>query len=225
MLKKTRTFTSLFVCALLIGLAVPALAVDGCIEINQAKVLAAGGFPYSISDKGCYRLTSNLTVTQPVNGINVYTILATIDLNGFGVYGPAHRPTCNAAGTGIASSNGLLAIINGTVSGFTTGISIGSGARIEQVTVTGNCGDGIDAFNGLVMKSVVGFNSGAGISTFGGIVRDNIITSNTGVGLNFSVPGGYVNNYIWFNGNNSYQGQVSGGLNLGGNVCGDALCP
>jgi hypothetical protein len=38
-------------------------AVDGVIEINQASVLANGGFPVTLSEAGSYHLTSNLDVT------------------------------------------------------------------------------------------------------------------------------------------------------------------
>jgi len=49
--------------AMLLGVVGSAGAVDGTIEINQAKVLAQGGsFPYTIGASGSYRLTGNLTV-------------------------------------------------------------------------------------------------------------------------------------------------------------------
>ena len=47
-----------------IGLASLASAADGVIEINQASVKAAGGFPFVISQPGSYRLTGNLDVTD-----------------------------------------------------------------------------------------------------------------------------------------------------------------
>ena len=52
-----------------LGLATPALAVDGVIEINQARAMAGGitagdnpGFPVNLTESGSYRLTSDLTV-------------------------------------------------------------------------------------------------------------------------------------------------------------------
>ena len=37
-----------------------ALAVDGVVLINQSTVVAAGGFPYIISQPGSYKLSGNL---------------------------------------------------------------------------------------------------------------------------------------------------------------------
>ena len=50
--------------ALFLGLLCPpaAQAIDGLIEISQAKISASGGFPYVISSADSYVLTSNLTV-------------------------------------------------------------------------------------------------------------------------------------------------------------------
>jgi hypothetical protein len=42
---------------------IPALAEDGVIEINQAKINASGFPIFSISSSGSYKLTSNITVT------------------------------------------------------------------------------------------------------------------------------------------------------------------
>ncbi len=50
-----------------------ARAVDGVLEINQTIVMAAGGFPYSITQPGSYILTGNLAVSAAgTNAINVW---------------------------------------------------------------------------------------------------------------------------------------------------------
>ena len=61
-------------------LASAALAVDGVIEINQARAAAGNvtpgdgpGFPVVISASGSYRLTSNLLATSGQDGIDVTT--------------------------------------------------------------------------------------------------------------------------------------------------------
>jgi hypothetical protein len=96
---KREKLASVFIAAAtVLGLAGPAGAVDGTIEINQAKVLAAGGFPFIITTPGSYRLTSNLTV--PAGKIGIENSAGgtaggvTIDLNGFSIIGP----TAPAAG-------------------------------------------------------------------------------------------------------------------------------
>lgn len=134
---------------LLVGLlAGPVLAVDGVIEINQAKVKAGGVtaadtplFPVTIDHPGSYRLTSDLDVTDATaraNGtsaanqtaINVTADYVTIDLNGFSIVGPAvctgvpPALSCTSAGLGSgisdASGNGIthLTVVNGSVHGM-----------------------------------------------------------------------------------------------------------
>lgn len=49
--------------------AATAQAVDGVIEINHAKVVAAGGYPYRINQPGSYRLTSNLIQPDPATRV------------------------------------------------------------------------------------------------------------------------------------------------------------
>ena len=66
---------------LLLAFAVPALAVDGVLEINQACAVNTGcstgdtaGFPVTISTSGSYRLTSNLESNAPaIDMIDVTT--------------------------------------------------------------------------------------------------------------------------------------------------------
>jgi hypothetical protein len=45
-----------------------AFGVDGVTLINQSTVIAAGGFPYTISRPGSYKLSGNLTVPTGVDG-------------------------------------------------------------------------------------------------------------------------------------------------------------
>lgn len=144
-----RTGTSFVVVALLTsGLAVgPCFAVDGVIEINQAKAMAGGvtpgdgpGFPVTLSVGGSYRLTSNLDVVaggqgspESLNGI-VAAPSSTledefdIDLNGFALIGPYTctfvagegpncMPTVFATGVGISGGVGLR-VHDGAVIGF-----------------------------------------------------------------------------------------------------------
>ena len=54
-----------YTVALIAMILVPACvyAVDGQVLINQSTVIAAGGFPYVISQPGSYKLSGNLNVT------------------------------------------------------------------------------------------------------------------------------------------------------------------
>src|SRR3989442_9173749 len=62
-----------------------AFAVDGVVLINQATVNAAGGFPYTISLAGSYKLSGNLLVPNGVDGIKINASNVTLDLNGFNI--------------------------------------------------------------------------------------------------------------------------------------------
>lgn len=142
---------SLFVLALLYLLVAPAaFAVDGVLEINQASVDAAGGFPLTISQAGSYRLTSSLTVPSGENGIEATVDDVWLDLNGFSLIGPG---SCTAtigvddklesvicSGTLGIGLDGVAAVSNGTIRGFSTGITGVSGRPIEidRMVVTEN---------------------------------------------------------------------------------------
>src|SRR5690348_5191897 len=74
-------------------------AVDGVVLINQSTVMAAGGFPYIISQPGSYKLSGNLTMTTTPTGnyvgncggltspcdiaIGIGNSNVSLDLNGF----------------------------------------------------------------------------------------------------------------------------------------------
>jgi hypothetical protein len=65
--------------------AARAFAVDGQILINQASVMAQGGFPFKIDESGSYKLSGNLVVPSGSNGIAISVPNVTIDLNGFSI--------------------------------------------------------------------------------------------------------------------------------------------
>ena len=109
------------VLALMISAAaavMPVWADDGVVLINQAKVIVAGGFPYSINTAGSYRLAGNLTVSSPVNAINVTAAPVTIDLNGFTITGSS------LVAVGILGSAGSLTVSGGTIQSFLSGVDV-----------------------------------------------------------------------------------------------------
>lgn len=106
----------------LLALPIAVLAVDGVIMIDQAKALAgnvtpgdAAGFPVTISRSGSYRLSSNLTVPQGSNAVEITASSVTLDLNGFTIAGPA--VVSNALGI-VGNNRTDLRIGNGGVTGF-----------------------------------------------------------------------------------------------------------
>ena len=62
-----------------------AFAVDGVTLINQSTVLAAGGFPYTITTAGSYKLSGNLVASAGKQAILVAATNVVLDLAGFNV--------------------------------------------------------------------------------------------------------------------------------------------
>jgi parallel beta-helix repeat protein len=157
---KLRMLAALLLAAVAtLAWAASAGAVDGTIEINQAKVMAAGGFPYVISNSGSYRLTSNLTVTSTsADAIGVNANHVTIDLNGFSIGGPGGS-TSNGGING--ASAGALTVENGSVTGFPGGYGIVTGKNgiVRNVQVDADYG---------------GISGGAGSLITGNTANDSI---------------------------------------------------
>ncbi len=153
--------------------ASPGLAVDGVIEINQARALAgtitpgdAAGFPVTLSETGSYRLTGNLTVPdENTTAIEIAADHVTLDLNGFGILGPG---TATGTGFGIKALTAQehTVVINGTVRGMgSSGMNLKSFSRVERVDASHNGYDGIRVQSGsLVLSSIAYSNGWAGIA-------------------------------------------------------------
>ncbi len=235
--EKTRPHLGPLLTGLLtVGLAVPALAVDGVIEINQARALAGGvsvgdfpGYPINLTVSGSYRLTSDLAGALNNDAIVVGADDVTIDLNGFTIYG----------GGGLVNDGISLAgqknveIRNGTIRGFTrNGIFSNINThyvRVIGVRAIGNTIAGIDlqGSGNLIDGCTVLNNPGYGMRAFdGSLVVDSVARGNGGVGLSLVGAGGYRSNVLTGNNGGDANAQVSGGLQLGPNVCGtDLVCP
>jgi parallel beta-helix repeat protein len=166
------------------GFAASAGAVDGTIEINQAKVLASSGFPYQINASGSYRLTSNLTVSSAAaDAIEVFVNNVTIDLNGFSITGPG-----GSSSTGVnASSQTDVTVENGTITGFHFGVASGSFLIVRNVHADVD-GFGVNAGLNSVIEGCTMNNSpdatGAGINCAGVcVISGNTVNGNAGVGI------------------------------------------
>jgi hypothetical protein len=195
-----------------------ARATDGVVEINQASVKAAGGFPFTISQSGSYRLTGNLDLTdasarpggQPPEMTTAIVVNAsdvTIDLNGFTIKGAtscsgAPSTTCSptGGGNGISASNGQhnVTVQNGTVRGMgNVGIILeGVESRVERVRSVSNGEFGIRAET--VVNCTADDNGDAGISTAQAVLdttaswngQDGIIAASTVVNCTARSNGG-----------------------------------
>ena len=215
----------------------PIHAVDGVIEISQACAENTGcfsgdsaGFPVVITNAGSYRLTTNLDVPGDRNGIQINADDVTLDLNGFNLV---------SAG-GVGSEDGIrwftqenIEIRNGTVRGFpehgiTSGNSTSLSARVIGVRAIGNGARGLDLQGvGHLADGCTALNNGTGIFTSGGgaLVINSVASGNTNFGLHADVFTGYRSNVLTDNNGGNANPQLSGGLQLGANLCGNALCP
>jgi hypothetical protein len=201
-------------------------AADGVIEINQARALAGGvspgdtpGFPVTISRSGSYRLTGNLDFTG-FAGIVLTAPHVTIDLNGFviEVSGPGTCGICDP------DSQGATTIINGTVVvyGGGYGVKVAGGSRVEAVNMTSynQTGSvvGISVGGAGIVTRCIVKGPTVGIAVSGGLVSHNEVTAGN-IALQMSAPTGFVGNSL------AAPTFVSGGIQLGPNICGAGVCP
>src|SRR5262245_11425475 len=141
--------------------AAPILATDGVIEINQAKVVANGGFPFTISQPGSYRLTSNLTAAGVAGpGTNLVVINAnnvSLDLNGFAIIGLASIGSPTVTSTGVTTPT---RIYNGTLRDCINTGNFVNLVSVDDVVVINSVNNRIYATQGRVARAnVVGSNT------------------------------------------------------------------
>jgi hypothetical protein len=101
--------------------------VDGVVLLNQSTIIASGGFPYTISQRGSYKLSGPLVVPDGVNGIFITASNVTLDLNGFSIEGSCTSRICFNTGIQIGATNNnpkAITIRNGVISGFDGGINL-----------------------------------------------------------------------------------------------------
>jgi hypothetical protein len=169
--------------------AAPAFAVDGVVLINQSTVLAAGGFPYRITQPGSYKLSGNLVVPAGVDGIGILTDGVTIDLNGFRISGAvtcfiyAGGVVCDpfqpSSPAGISGTTNDVTIRNGSIVGFAFGIELlGTNNLVEEIHATGNFDTGIQVSKALVRRNTVGQNGNTGIHADVATVMENVVIDN-----------------------------------------------
>ena len=191
---------------LIVGLAAPVYAVDGAIEINQARALAGGvtatdtaGFPVTLDSPGTYVLTGTLTTpVANVDGIDITSADVTLDLNGFSLIGPG---VAAFAFFGIdGNGNVRIAVKNGNVVGFGwRGISLAFECLIDHVVSMNHDDAGINCNSQSIIQNSVANNNGAwGINAGGQVVG----WSDAATGLRA---------FLWDNGVMTDLGDLPGG--------------
>jgi hypothetical protein len=238
----------------LLLLATPALAIDGEILIDQARVNAGGitpgdtpGFPATLSRPGRYKLTGNLRVPAGKSGIEVVQHDVTVDLNGLTISSaPTAQVTAGvrADAVGGGASAQRLTVRNGTITGFhdgiraglfavienmrITGINVGvhaASSRVAHSTITGNGYAGVSCAGCVLEQNLIALNLGYGAIVDGGdVVLGNLIVSNIYEGIYCQGTCGYGNNLLFENNNNGAQVAGSGFFPLHPNIC-EPACP
>ncbi len=187
----------------LLSAAAPAGAVDGVLEISQSCATQTGcfagdaaGFPITISAEGSYRLTGNLTVSDPnLDGLVVTAAGVTVDFNGFALSGPA---TGSGSGSGVTGTgtDGADAIRstfrNGTIRGFRSlaiALAGASQVRVDDMGIDSNAGGGLETGErGKLHGNNVSDNTGSAFTSgivagASSTVSGNVVTGNPGGGI------------------------------------------
>jgi len=218
---------SLLVALTMALIPAAALAIDGQVLINMSTVAAAGGFPYTITQAGSYKLSGNLTVP---NGDTTAILIAhdnvTLDLNGFSILGPvdctAGFPCANRGGNlghGVRAGTDSpakmyfnITVRNGTISGMgADGVHIlGDNVTVEDLHVRNSGLSGIvvrstgtgDQLSLIIRRNTIEWNSSYGIKAYAGLISDNTISHAGDPGISVQQFGGVVtHNFVSF-GNN-----------------------
>ena len=194
-----RALLSMMSMALLPGYA---FAADGQVLINQASVMAAGGFPYTITQPGSYKLSGNLTIAENANRHPGQRRQRHHDLNGFGIIGPTvcvGFPVTSCfpigGGYGLVSNQINTNVVSGFVRGMgSDGIRVNDGS-IRNVHANSNGHNGLAVGNGSVifMDNVSNSNGKAGFLG-AGIFSGNIAMFNADVGMFIECPSTVIGN-------------------------------
>ena len=126
---------------------------------------------------------------------------------------------------------GTSATVRGNVVAYNAANAIfGNGGVIDGNTVSWNTGTGISTSQAVVTNNLVGHSGNAGIQCFGRCVaKNNMVSFSTGfgfVGGAGASAGGFGDNVFTDNNGGTGNPQVSGGIEIGTNVCdGNTTCP
>lgn len=171
-------------CVAFLG-AGAAQAVDGATEINDASVMAAGGYPFGIGASGSYVLTGNLTPPAGLGALVVTAPSVEIDLNGFGLVGAGAAASDGIEVLGIGTDGTVVK--DGSITGFgAAGISGGSNLKVFRMRISGNATGIAGASDCLIAESVVAENGGVGIDVSGCKIENNVVQGNANTGISGS---------------------------------------
>jgi len=184
----------------LVSMPFSVLATEGALEINQACVADGcfpgdtAGYPVTISTHGNYVFTSNLTLDDTgLTAVRVNSDNVSIDLKGFGIFGPnvctGVQDECTSKGGGFGISSSItqrnIIVRNGIIRGMgRAGIDIGEQSVVEGIVTEHNWRTGIFVRAGsTVRNSNANFNGYLGMEAHESRVIDCSASDNGQVGF------------------------------------------
>ena len=216
-------------------------------QARQSYVLTSG---LAVPDANTTAITLNENSALDLNGFTIQGVttcsasptLCTNTGSGYGVnaYGGAQIRNGTILGMGSAGIRGAGLLVENVRIEHSGGIGISGGNGGAAWTIRGcrvqlNGSHGIDLSIGaggdgaIVERNVIRRIGGDGVSGEDLTVTNNAINANDGYGLNlnfFAADSGYAGNVINDNNGGNGSAQVSGGVQMGSNVCGgDTTCP
>ena len=201
-------------------------------EIGQAPTAqssdtAATVVFITITEPGKYRLITNLNGGGRPFVISIESSNVTLDLNGFSITG---------GNDAIRATGSNIAIFNGSINpGDGYGISGGANCRVEKLRIGGGR-DGMSLGPNCIVKDNTVQAAHAGILCFGGcVISGNTVSTNSEVAIGATNSSLVVGNTATSTGNialvaddttgyaqnvlHGNQADVSGGVQIGGNLC------
>lgn len=195
-----------------------------------------------------FRLTSDLIPNNSAIRVEIDDV--TVDLNGFVIGGPSVSGT--GSGVTIVGDDDRegITVRNGVIRNMSRyGVELGKYSRVENLTIIECDRDGINVDEGSVVSNNIvhesrndGISVGAGSTVshntvfdsgdngiragLGAAVTANTVRGSAEFGLLLETNSGYRSNVLSDNNGGDEAAQVSGGIDLGGNLCGaDGSCP
>ncbi len=211
---------------LLLTASLPAHAVDGEILITQAKALAGNvspgdtpGFPVTLSIPGKYKLAGSLNVPGNTHGIEISSDFVTLDLNGFGIFGPvvctndATNMVCMPNGNTVAvlGQNRIgTTVRNGFVNGFDWGVNgLGDTGLAEDLAISDISSTAISMGSGGIARGNRLYRVRGGISS-AGLVLNNAARLIGHTGIYLHTGGLAIGNRVSFVGSTGIDAYAQG---------------
>ena len=167
----------------------PAPTMKTLNQIEPRTPISAA--PYTITNRGSYYLTTNLTGISGASGITIASDDVTLDLNGFALVGVP------------GSRHGVFVFTN----------AVYFNLAVRNGTVRGWDGNGVEAFDGenvILERLIVSDAGGFGIDAFGSVIRDCQVDSSgdTGIAANISEIRNCVVENCGFDGIDAFDSRV-----------------